>query len=192
MNIDTALIVIDMQRGIQQWDGRPRNNPDAALRILELLKVWRLVGGPIVHVRHVSRDPESVFAPGQPGALFHPDLEPQPNEAVFEKNVTDAFAHTGLERWLHVRGFSRIALTGVATENSVESTARTAGCLGFEAWVVDDACFTFAKSDYRGRARSAEDVHDMALANLHGEFAQVTDCRRLLQVCAPQHFAGRR
>ncbi len=185
MKIDTALIVIDMQRGIQQWDGRPRNNPDAAQRILELLQTWRLADGPVVHVRHVSRDPHSTFAPGQDGALFHPGLEPLPHEAVFEKNVTDAFAHTGLERWLRVRGLTRIALTGVATENSVESTARAAGCLGFKTWVVDDACFTFAKSDYRGRARSAQEVHDMALANLNGEFAQVTDCRGLLQVCFP-------
>jgi hypothetical protein len=38
--------------------------------------------------------------------------------------------------------------------------------------VVEDACFTFAKVDYFGCARTAAEVHAMSLANLHNEYAQ--------------------
>jgi hypothetical protein len=43
----------------------------------------------------------------------------------------------------------------------------------FATVVVADACFTFDKTDFGGTLRSAEEVHLMALANLHGEYAHV-------------------
>jgi len=55
----------------------------------------------------------------------------------------------------------------------VESTARTAGNLGFKTFVASDATFAFAKTDYSGCLRTAEEVHAMSLANLDGEFATV-------------------
>jgi nicotinamidase-related amidase len=182
-NVDTpiALLIIDMQQGMRHPELGPRNNPEAETRIAELLARWRQIGWPVVHIRHISRQAGSVFAPGKSGVLFQPAFEPLAAEQVFEKNVPDAFTHSGLERWLRVRGIERLALVGVITENSVEATARTAGNLGFVTRVVADACFTFAKADYSGRPRSAEEVHDMALANLHGEYAEVLDSRTLLQ-----------
>lgn len=135
----------------------------------------------MVHVRHVSRQPGSPFAPGQPGVEFQPALAPRDDEAVFEKNVPDAFINSGLQRWLHVRDIRQVALVGVATENSVEASARSAGNLGFQTWVVADACFTFAKPDFHGTPRSADEVHAMALANLHGEYAVVLRTAELLQ-----------
>ncbi|WP_439859779.1 cysteine hydrolase family protein [Pseudomonas sp. MBLB4136] len=174
-----ALLIIDMQQGIRDL-ALPRNNPRAEACIAALLARWRRAGWPVVHIRHMSRQADSVFAPGQPGARFQPELAPQPGEAVFEKNVTDAFVHSGLERWLHVRGIGRVVITGVASENSVEATARSASNLGFVTRVVADACYTFAKRDYGGRPRSAEEVHDMAMANLRDEYAEVLQSGALL------------
>ncbi|MHA6495263.1 cysteine hydrolase family protein [Pseudomonas borbori] len=174
-----ALLIIDMQQGIQRVS-QPRNNPQAETQIAALLARWRHAGWPLVHIRHISRQAESVFAPGQDGVLFQPALAPLPAEAVFEKNVTDAFTHSGLERWLHARGIRALVIVGVASENSVEATARSASNLGFATQVVADACYTFAKLDYAGRPRSAEDVHDMAMANLRDEYAEVVDSAALL------------
>lgn len=180
MHHPIALIIIDMQRGIQQLPERSRNNPQAAERIAVLLAAWRSAGWPVVHIRHISREAGSVFAPGQPGVEFHPPLAPLPHEALFEKNTTDAFLHSGLERWLQVRGIESVALVGVASENSVENSARTAGNLGFRTLVAEDACFTYAKADFAGTPRSADEVHAMAMANLHGEYARVLDSDTLL------------
>jgi nicotinamidase-related amidase len=169
----TALIVIDMQKGMRSPSLPPRNNLQAEDNIARLLAAWREAGQPVVNVRHISRSRTSVFAPGQEGVEFQERFIPLAHEHVVEKNVPDAFVNTGLERWLHARGIRRVVIAGVCTENSVEASARTAGNLGFETVVVADACFTFDKRDFGGYLRSAEEVHLMALANLHGEYAEV-------------------
>lgn len=68
----------------------------------------------------------------------------------------------------------------MATHNSVEATARTAGNLGYETWVVEDACYTFDKQDYFGQWHCAQQVHAMALGNLQGEYATVVTTRDVL------------
>ncbi|WP_036997562.1 cysteine hydrolase family protein [Metapseudomonas resinovorans] len=176
-----ALLIIDQQQGIRRLD-KPRNNPGAETHMAALLAQWRKAGWPLVHIRHISREPNSVFAPGQSGALFQPEFTPLDHEQVLEKNVPDAFINSGLEHWLRVRGIDALVIVGVASENSVEATARSAGNLGFTTRVVTDACYTFAKADFAGRPRSAEEVHDMAMANLQGEYAQVLLADELLAI----------
>lgn len=171
-----ALILIDMQNCMADPAAGTRNNPQAEERIAQLLAAWRERGAPLVHVRHISRDPQSMFAPGQPGCAFQPRFAPRDGEHVVEKNVPDAFVHSGLERWLHVRGITQLVLVGVSTNNSVESSARSAGNLGFRTRVVADATFAFAQADYAGAMRSADEVHAMSLANLSGEYAQIAEC----------------
>ena len=168
-----TLLIIDMQVGMTWPKPSVRNNLGAEAVITGLLADWRARRAPVVHVRHISRTPGSPFWPGQPGVEFQVVLAPLPTEHVVEKNVPDAFINTGLERWLHARGESVVVIVGVSTNNSVESTARTAGNLGFKTYVVSDATFAFEKADFNGTPRSAEEVHAMALANLQGEYATV-------------------
>lgn len=183
LNAPAALISIDMQQGIQRLE-TPRNNPDAEHQIALLQQHWRKIGWPLVHIRHISRQASSVFAPGQAGALFQPALAPLPHEQVFEKNVTDAFCHSALERWLHVRGIADVVIVGVASENSVEATARSASNLGFNTYVVSDACYTFGKTDFVGTQRSAAEVHNMAMANLRDEYAKLLSSAQMLEQLA--------
>ena len=178
---NTALIIIDMQDGMRTYRPLERNNPHAERQIAALLHAWRAAGLPVVHVRHISRDAASVFAPGQAGAAFQPPFAPLTIEHVVEKNVPDAFIQGGLERWLHVRGIRDVVIVGVATNNSVESTARSAGNLGFNTTVVADATYAYAQLDYAGVARSADDVHVMSLANLDGEYARVRTTDEVLK-----------
>jgi nicotinamidase-related amidase len=180
MNEHAALIIIDMQKGMRSPTLPPRNNPQAEDNIARLHAAWRESGRPVVSVRHISRSPASVFAPGQGGVEFQERFLPLPHEHVVEKNVPDAFIHTALERWLHARGIRHLVIAGVSTNNSVEASARTAGNLGFETVVVADACFAFDKQDFGGTWRSAEEVHLMALANLHGEYAQVLSTEEVI------------
>jgi nicotinamidase-related amidase len=168
-----ALIIVDMQIGMSWSASGVRNNLGAEAAIAELLSAWRARSAPVVHIRHISRTPGSPFWPGQPGVEFQTALVPLESEHVVEKNVPDGLINTGLERWLRVRGISSLVIVGVSTNNSIEATARTAGNLGFKTYVVSDATFAFAKADFDGRARTAEEVHAMALANLQHEYASV-------------------
>jgi hypothetical protein len=56
-----------------------------------------------------------------------------------------------------------------------------AGNLGFETYLVEDACFTYARPDWTGCVRSAEEVHAMPLANLHEEYCIVTTTDEVLR-----------
>jgi len=180
-NHTAALILIDMQKGMAGATAGPRNNPQAEANMARLLGAWRAAGAPLIHVRHISRTPGSLFWPGQPGAEFQEALRPLESEHVVEKNVPDAFIQSGLERWLRVREIGTLVIVGVSTNNSVEATARTAGNLGFETTVVSDATFTFDKSDYAGTPHSAAEVHAMSLANLQGEYARIASTEQALQ-----------
>jgi nicotinamidase-related amidase len=71
-------------------------------------------------------------------------------------------------------------VAGVITNNSVETSVRHAGNLGFAVWLAEDACFTFAKADWNGVTRSADEVHAMSLANLDGEYCTVATTAALI------------
>ena len=180
---NAALMIIDMQQGMAQPALGRRNNPDAEVQMRQLLEAWRQSARPIVHVRHISRTPGSVFWPGQPGCEFQAALQPLPHEHVVEKNVPDAFTHTGLERWLHARAIRQVVIVGVITNNSVEATARSGGNLGFEVIVAADACYTFDQTDLSGRLWPAEDVHALSLSNLAMDYAKVVETAQILTGC---------
>ena len=105
---------------------------------------------------------------------------PLAHEHVVEKNVPDAFIHSSLEKWLRIRSITEVVIVGVSTNISVESSARSAGNLGFGTSVVSDATYTFDKIDYDGQLHAASAVHAMALANLDGEFARIISTEQLL------------
>jgi nicotinamidase-related amidase len=178
--VKPALILIDMQLGMASPAAGPRNNPLAEQNMAVLLDAWRAAGASVVHIRHISRTPGSPFWPGQPNVEFQERLAPTLSDHVVEKNVPDALINTGLERWLQQRSIASLVIVGVSTNNSVEATARTAGNLGFETYVVADAVFAFDKVDYAGTRRTAEEVHAMALANLDGEYATIISTAQAL------------
>ena len=99
---------------------------------------------------------------------------------MIPKNTGSAFVGTPLERLLRERGQENLVIAGVITNNTVETTVRHAGALGFQVLLVEDACFTFARRDWSGVLRAAEEVHAMTLANLDGEYCRVTRTSELL------------
>ncbi|WP_421555635.1 cysteine hydrolase family protein [Pseudomonas kitaguniensis] len=180
LDTNAALVIIDMQQGMHHPKLGRRNNPNAESQIQALLSAWRHAKRPVIHVRHMSRSPDSVFWPGQPGCEFQAELQPLKHEHVLEKNVPDAFTATGLERWLHARSIKQLVIVGVITNNSVEATARSGGNLGFDVIVAADACYTFDQTDLSGRVWPAEDVHALSLSNLAMDYASVIDTAHIL------------
>jgi nicotinamidase-related amidase len=169
-----ALLLVDLQRAIDHPSWGARNNPQAEANVARLLAGWRRAGQPVWHVRHDSLEPQSHYRPGQPGHDFKPEAAPQAGEPVIGKQTNSAFIGTDLEARLRAARCDALVVAGVITNNSVEATVRMAGNLGFDTWLVEDACFTFARSDWSGRPRSADEVHAMALANMDGEYCTVT------------------
>jgi nicotinamidase-related amidase len=175
---NAALLIVDVQKAIDadyHAAQGPRNNLSAEQNIAKLLAAWRRGKRPIVHIRHDSTFPSSAYRPGQVGNEFKNEVMPAAGEKIVPKRVNSAFIGTGLERYLRESRVETLVIVGVATNNSVESTVRMAGNLGFQTYVIADACFTFARRDFHGRLRTADEVHSMSLANLSGEYCTVLD-----------------
>lgn len=168
-----VLLLVDLQRAIDHADWGTRNNPDAEKRAAKLLAHWRAHNWPIIHIRHDSQQPHSHYRPGQSGNDFKPETAPLPGETVVAKQTNSAFVGTDLEQMLRAAHHQALVVAGVITNNSVEATVRMAGNLDFDTWLVEDACFTFGKTDWDGTKRSAQEVHAMSLANLDGEYCTV-------------------
>ncbi len=182
MHSAPALIVIDVQQGFAEQDaaGRKRNNPDALDRIVDLLTAFRAKGLPIFHVRHASTEPDSVFRPERTGFQVMPEARERPGEPVIVKNVNSAFIGTDLEARLRKAGLHTLVICGATTNHCVETSARMAGNLGFDARLVRDAAWTYDRTGPDGDHHSAADIHAMTLSNLSNEFATIVTARDII------------
>ena len=170
-----TLIVIDVQKGFDDPYWGRRNNPGAEENIGLLLDAWRRAGQPVIHVRHDSTYALSPLRPGRPGNDIKEIVKPVRGEPVLAKNVNGAFTGTDLEERLRRSGSAAVVVVGLTTSHCVSTTARTAGDLGFDVHVVSDATATFERKSPFGALISAEVMHEISLAELHGEFATVID-----------------
>ena len=175
-----ALLVIDVQQGLDEPRWGARNNPHAEHRIATLLAAWRRARWPVIHVQHMSQVPGSPLRAELPGNAFKPEAMPHEGEPVFQKTVNSAFIGTTLEAHLRREGILQLVIVGLTTDHCVSTTVRMAGNLGFDVVVVEDATATFDRKGPDGLQYSAEQMHRLALASLHGEFAQVQSTEDVL------------
>jgi nicotinamidase-related amidase len=187
---NAVLIMIDLQKAIDHPDWGQRNNLDAEENVAVLLQAWRTSQRPIYHIRHDSTEEASHYRPGQSGNEFKPEAQPLGCETVIAKRVNSAFIGTDFEAQLRAKQQNLLIVTGVITNNSVETTVRMAGNLGFDTFLVEDACFTFARKDWTGRLRTASEVHAMSLANLDGEYCTVTRTAEVLAALGASWLTG--
>lgn len=177
---NAALLVIDVQKGFDHPKWGERNNPQAEKNIGQLLQSWREAGRPIFHVRHLSLQPGSVFAESNEGSQIKETAQPIAGEPVILKNVNSAFIGTTLQAQLTERGIRHLVITGMTTDHCVSTTARMAANLGFEVFFVGDACATFERNGPDGKHYTAQQMHDVNLASLSGEFVTVVDTQSVL------------
>ena len=181
-NPPAALLLIDVQQGLDDPSWGVRNNPEAEQRIAALLAAWRQAGWPVIHVQHCSQVPGSPLRAESPGNAFKPEALPREGEPVFRKTVNSAFIGTDLETYLRRQGIGALVIAGLTTDHCVSTTTRMAGNLGFDVVLVEDATATFDRTGPDGRQYSAEQMHRTALASLHGEFGRVCSTRQALSL----------
>jgi nicotinamidase-related amidase len=170
---DAVLLSIDLQQWLDHPSRGRRNNPTAESNVARLLASWRACQLPLMHIRHDSLKLGATCRPGQPGHAFKPEGEPLDGELVIGKSAHSGFVATNLEQHLRSMGCTTLVVVGADASNSLESTVRMAADLGFRTYLAADATFAFARQDWSGRVRSAEEVHDMSLANLSDEYCTI-------------------
>jgi nicotinamidase-related amidase len=123
---------------------------------LKLMNAFRGAGARVVHVTLGCELPDFSDAPPSTQTFFRATnntvgtreheiidvLKPLPGELVINKRTQGAFASTGMEAILRAIGIENIIVTGVSTNNCVETTAREASDRGFGVVMVSDATGT--------------------------------------------------
>jgi nicotinamidase/pyrazinamidase len=86
---------------------------------------------------------------GTDGEAFHPNLDPQPFDAIFLKGEYEAAysgfdgkdgAGTGLADWLRAKGVTEVDVCGIATDYCVRATALDAVENGFDVRLLPGLC----------------------------------------------------
>lgn len=140
----TALIVIDIQKGIVQL---PCAHPmvDVIDRVVEITQAFRQHRAPVVLVNVAGGAPGRTEQPRRMGDLpadwaeLIPELDAQAADHLVTKRTWGAFAHTDLHEHLQKLGVTQVVIVGVATSIGVESTARQAYELGYNVTLATDA-----------------------------------------------------
>jgi nicotinamidase-related amidase len=171
--IESALLIIDVQQGLDDPSLGRRSTPEAESNIALLLSKWRRRGLPVVHVRHCSVKPDSLLRPELPGNAFKPEAQPLPGETVVLKSTHSAFVGTGLQDYLREQDISSLVIAGLTTDHCVSASTRMASDLGFEVTLVSDATAAFERVGFDGVLYSAEEIHKVNLVSLDGEFCTV-------------------
>lgn len=171
---NTALIVLDVQKAIDDPRWNSKNNPGYANVIAKLLAEFRAVNLPIIHIRHKEANPASSFYVDGPGQPFKDEAQPIEGETVIAKQQNCAFVGTALEAQLRERGIKRLIFTGVVIHNSMDVTIRMAHCLGFENWLPLDATTAIDVTDANGKRFDAQTVFDLYAAVLASEYCHLT------------------
>ncbi|MGR3315865.1 cysteine hydrolase family protein [Roseovarius indicus] len=172
---ETALLLIDVQKGVnvlEHWGGPTgrRNNPGAEAEMARLLAAWRDAGLPVIYTQHDSREAASPLKLSLPTGAMIEGFEPAAGEIVIRKDVNSAFIGTDIELRMRQHGITRLVIVGFFTNFCVETSTRMAGNMGYDTYLVPDACATTNRVGPDGTDHDPETVHALSVASLHGEF----------------------
>jgi nicotinamidase-related amidase len=178
MNLDastTALVLIDLQKGIVSRTVAPHSGPDVLKTGIELAGRFRQAGATVVLVnvgfspdfkdalRQPVDQPPAILPGGFPADFMElADGLAQPGDLRITKRQWGAFHGTELDLQLRRRGIQTIVLGGIATNIGVESTARQAWEHGYAVVLAEDAT----------SGLSAE-MHEFAIKNIFPRLSRV-------------------
>lgn len=189
---NAAVLVVDVQNdycapggGLAKL-GVDMSAIDACVpKIVTLVEAARHVGVPIIFVRaHHDSNTESPAwrelrmrrspnkprwcAPDSWGADFY-QVAPRQGEPVITKYRYSGFSDTNLDLVLRSKGVSSLIMTGVASNNCVECTARDGFMRDYYIVFVDDCT-----------AATNQNIHAATLANMDSLFGVVVQSEQIL------------
>jgi nicotinamidase-related amidase len=176
----TALVVIDLQKGIVGRKTAPYSSEDVVKNTASLAEKFRKNGMPVFLV-HVTPSPDGkdslrpvadvampVQTPSPDWADLVPEIGPKQGDFVITKRQWGAFYGTELDLELRRRGVSTIVLCGISTNIGVESTARFAYEFGYQQIFAEDAMSAMTSEEHRstvdhifpriGRVRKTQEI----------------------------------
>jgi nicotinamidase-related amidase len=180
----TALVLIDLQRGIVGRPLAPRPGAEVVQKASRLASRFRALGAPVILVRVAFHPDFKDFlnapadATGQFNASSLPpdwadlvaEIGPNDGDLVITKRQWGAFHGTELDLQLRRRGMQTIVLGGISTNIGVESTARSAYEHGYGQVFAEDAM-----------ASHSAEAHEFAVKNIFPRIGHVRSTEEVLE-----------
>ena len=177
----TALVVIDLQKGIVGMETKPYDATSVVNNSVKLIQTFRSLGASVflVHVDFLGGDslqPISdipMISSTRPAwwAEFVEALDIQKSDILITKRQWGAFHGTELDLQLRRRDIDTIVLCGIATSIGVESTARQAYELGYNQIFAEDAM-----------ASRTEEEHHSTIVNIFPRIGQVKGTNEIISL----------
>ncbi len=180
----TALVVIDLQKGIASRNTAPYDAKTVIANAAALVDAFRKNNMPVFLV-HVAPDgpdrltpvsDEKITTGGQmpsDWSDFVEELNVGGSDIIITKKQWGAFYGTDLELRLRRRGIGTLVLCGIATNYGVESTARFAYEYGFEQVFAEDAMTSMSK-----------EMHDASVNYALKRIGRVRSTKEIMEVVA--------
>jgi nicotinamidase-related amidase len=141
--MNTALLVIDVQRGLFDASPRPHEADAVVERINKLAERARAANVPVVFIQHES--PSGLLEHGSESWLLERNLGVADSDTVVRKTTPDSFLRTTLGELLAQWKTDQLVICGYASEFCVDTTTRRAAALGYPVVLVADAHTTHDK-----------------------------------------------
>ncbi|WP_027416949.1 hydrolase [Aneurinibacillus terranovensis] len=174
----TALVVIDLQKGIVGLKGAPYDGPAVVRNTVKMVDAFREAGGFVVFVRvdfhghdalrPITDNPAPAVERPSGWSELVPELNPQATDYIVTKRQWGAFYGTDLDLQLRRRGIDTIVLCGIATNIGVDTTAREAYQRNYQQIFAIDAMTALSEEAHEftrtnvfpriGRVRTSDEI----------------------------------
>ena len=168
--LKTALLIIDVQRGLFEESPRPYEADEVIKNINHVIGKARIAGIPVVFIQH--EQDKGLLEYGCEGWCLQTDLETDNADFRVRKRTPDSFLRTDLEKILHFNGINNLIICGYASEFCVDTTVRRAAALGYSVQLVADAHTTHDKK--HALAKQIREHHNITLQSITSFGPRVT------------------
>lgn len=176
----TALVLVDLQKGIVGLEGQPHSTDKVVDNANQLIKAFRDNDGFIAFVHVKFHDGQDKLNPNAMVELpdnddpsfsdFADQLDYRDGDYVVDKRHFSGFFGTDLDLQLRRRGIDTVIIGGISTHIGVDTTARDAYQYGYNQYFVTDMMTAPAKH-----------LHEFAVNNVFPVMGQTVTTEEMLK-----------
>lgn len=160
--MDDAILVIDLQNGLFDEEGKPYDFQNVIERINKITSYARKNNFPVIFIQH-EQEKDVLQFQSSGWSLVH-ELQAEETDLYVRKTTPNSFVRTNLNDLLTKNNIKRLIVCGYASEVCVDSTIRGGAALGYSILIASDAHTTHEKQ--HASAELIRNHHNETLSNI--------------------------
>lgn len=139
MTDKTALVIIDVQKGLFTIEDFPLYKEDVLIRnIRTLIKKAHSTGVQILFIQHNELKGKRLETDTENWKI-HPSIAPKSKDITVQKYNSDSFMNTVLDEELKKKKITRLVVAGLMTPMCIDTSVRSAVSHGYDVVLIQDA-----------------------------------------------------